>query len=266
MQALASRRWSREARHHPGQLAWSMAYGEPEALDLGPVLVLDEAWAWLESPEWLEACGTEQEAVRAVVAAAIDATDGDVTTSTLETEAVVVSALADAGFTEVEAPWFTHHHLDLADVPPVVLPPGYTVRAVLPDEHEQRAAVHRDAWSATSKVTGVAYRRLMATPPYRPGLDHVVLRVVGRGDGRRARRTGRLRPRAPGARPGGRRLGLRPHCRPRPRCDRGTGLPARRRRLSRTGPALPRDRVRGGSTDPHVPPLGPRVKDGSWSS
>ncbi len=29
MQELASRLWSRAARHHPGQLAWSAAYGEP---------------------------------------------------------------------------------------------------------------------------------------------------------------------------------------------------------------------------------------------
>jgi len=50
---------------------------------------------------------------------------------------------------------------------------------VLPGEHEERAAAHRAAWSATSKVTGVAYRRLMATPPYRPELDHVVVTDEG---------------------------------------------------------------------------------------
>ncbi len=64
-----------------------------------------------------------------------------------------MSALVDAGFHEVEAPWFTHHHLELADLPAVVLPEGYTVRPVRPGEHDQRAAVHRAAWSATSKVT-----------------------------------------------------------------------------------------------------------------
>jgi GNAT superfamily N-acetyltransferase len=175
MQSLASRLWSRTARHHPGQLAWSAAYGEPAALDLGPVFMTEDAWAWLESPGWLEVCGVEPVAVRAVVAAALATCDGDVTASTLETEDIVVSALADAGFAEVESPWFTHHHLDLDALPPVGLPGGYSVRAVQPDEHEQRAAVHRAAWSATSKVTGGAYRRLMATPPYRPELDHVVV-------------------------------------------------------------------------------------------
>lgn len=174
MQELASRLWTPQARHHPGQLAWSAAYGEPEVLDLGPAYVLADAWAWLESRDWLEVCGTEPAAVEAVVAAALAEADDEVHASTLETEDVVVSALLAAGFTEVELPWFTHHHLDLADLPPVTLPDAYDVRAVQPGEHEARAAVHRAAWSPTSRVTGAAYRRLMATPPYRPELDHVV--------------------------------------------------------------------------------------------
>ena len=130
MQDLASRLWSRKARHHPGQLAWSAAYGEPEALGLGPVFVAGDAWAWLESSDWLEVCGADPVAVRAVVAAALEAGAPEITTSTLETEDVVLSALADAGFAEVEAPWFTHHHLDLDALPPVELPEGDTVRAV----------------------------------------------------------------------------------------------------------------------------------------
>lgn len=180
MQAIASRLWSPTSRHHPGQLAWSAAYGEPEALDLGPVFVLDDAWAWLESADWLEVCGTDRESVRAVIDAALsEGGAGEVSSSTLETEDVVLGVLADVGFVEVESPWFTHHHLDLADLPPVTLPEGYDVRAVRPDEHEQRAAVHRAAWSPTSKVTGGAYQRLMATPPYRPATDHVVIAPDG---------------------------------------------------------------------------------------
>ena len=179
MQALASEVWTTAARHHPGQLAWSAAYGEPEALDLGPVLVVDGAWAWLESPGWLEVCGADPEGVRAVVDAALAECDGEVTTSTLETEDVVLAVLADVGFEEIESPWFTHHFLDLADLPDVVLPEGYAVRAVREGEHEQRSAVHRAAWSPTSKVTAKAYRRLMATPPYRPETDHVVIAPDG---------------------------------------------------------------------------------------
>jgi hypothetical protein len=122
MQALASRTWTPESRHHPGQLAWSAAYGEPDVLDLGPAYVLDDAWAWLESLDWLEVCGTDPAAVDAVVTAALAGAADEVTASTLETEAVVIGVLADHGFTEVESPWFTHHHLDLADLPAVDLP------------------------------------------------------------------------------------------------------------------------------------------------
>ncbi|CUR58577.1 putative GCN5-related N-acetyltransferase [metagenome] len=179
MQALASDLWSHRSRHHPGQLAWSAAYGEPEVLDLGPAFVVEGAWAWLESLDWLEVCGRDPEAIEQVVGAALAAADDEVTTSTLETETEVLTVLAAAGFTEIEAPWFTHHHLDLSDLPPVELPEGYAVRAGRPDEHEQRAAVHRAAWSSTSRVTGTAYRRLMQTPPYRPELDHVVVAPDG---------------------------------------------------------------------------------------
>lgn len=179
MQALASRLWSRRSRHHPGQLAWSAAYGEPEVLDLGPAFLLDDAWAWLESRDWLEVCGTDPTAVDAVVTAALAESDDEVTTSPLESERVVIDVLEDHGFTEVEAPWFTHHHLALSELPPVVLPEGYAVRAVRADEHEQRAAVHRAAWSPTSRVTTAAYERLMRTPPYRPELDHVVIAPGG---------------------------------------------------------------------------------------
>ena len=179
MQALASRFWSPEARHHPGQLAWSAAYGEPEALGLGPAFVLDDAWAWLESADRLEVCGTDRSAVEAVVPAALAESSGEVTASTLETETVAIEVLVDHGFTEVESPWVTHHLLDLAELADVVLPEGYAVRAVRDGEHGQRSQVHRDAWSPTSKVTATAYERLMATPPYRPATDHGVIAPDG---------------------------------------------------------------------------------------
>lgn len=179
MQGLASRLWSPSSRHHPGQLAWSAAYGEPAVLDLGPAFLLDTAWAWLESPDWLEVCGTDPAAVDAVVGAALAEAAGEVTASTLETESVVIAALTEHGFAEVDSPWFTHHHLDLADLPDVSLPEGYAVRAVRPGQAGPRAAVHRAAWSPTSRVTTAAYERLMTVPPYRADLDHVVTTVDG---------------------------------------------------------------------------------------
>ena len=57
---------------------------------------------------------------------------------------------------------------------------GYTLRHVEPGEAAVRAACHRDAWSATSKVSTSAYERLMRTPPYRHDLDWVAVDDTGR--------------------------------------------------------------------------------------
>jgi len=182
MQALASRVWSPEARHHPGQLAWSAAYGLPADLGHGPVASIDgTAWAWAESDDWLELCVDPRtpEQVAPLVEWFLDRASGQVATIALETEGHVLAGLRQCGFEEVDRPWFTHHTLDLAWLPQTSLPEGYSMRAVEPTEHEARAAVHRAAWSATSKVSGDAYERLMGTPPYRSGLDWVVVDSAG---------------------------------------------------------------------------------------
>ncbi len=188
MQVLATRIWTPESRHHPGQLAWSFAYGLPEELGHGPAAVLDRdgevvAWAWAESDDWMELC---------VDPAALDAGDaaigwflerageGVVRTMALDTEEHLIALLDLAGFAvEEDAPWFTHHFLDLAAVPELHVT-GYALRHVEPGEAAARAACHRDAWSATSKVSTGAYERLMRTPPYRHDLDWVAVD----GDGR----------------------------------------------------------------------------------
>ncbi len=178
MQALASRLWSPEARHHPGQLAWSAAYALPEDLDHGPVATIDgTAWAWAETDDWLEICvdPAAPEQVAPLVEWFVDRSSGPVATMVLETEGHVLRGLMEHGFEVVDQPWFTHHTLDLAWLPQTSLPEGYSVRAVEPGEHEARSAVHRAAWSATSKVSAPAYERLMDTPPYRARLDWVVL-------------------------------------------------------------------------------------------
>jgi GNAT superfamily N-acetyltransferase len=191
MQALAVRIWTPEARHHPGQLAWSYAYALPEDLGHGPAAVLtrDEdlvAWAWAESEDWMELC---------VDPAALDAGDAAIAwfleragssavrTMALDTEEHVFAALDRAGFLpEDEMPWFTHHYLDLENLLPVPEVAGYTFRHVDPDEAGPRSACHRAAWSqpgGTSKVTAAAYERLMRTPPYRHDLDWVAVDEAG---------------------------------------------------------------------------------------
>ena len=180
MQALASRTWSPAARHHPGQLAWSAGYGED--LAHGPVLLEEHAWAWAESDDWLEICVDPEHADRApaLIAWFLDrAPEGPVTTMVLETEEHLLGPLRDAGFEGTDFPWFTHHTLDLATMPRVPEVEGYTFRHVRPDEHAERAAVHRAAWSPTSKVTTGAYDHLATLAPYRHETDWVALDAEG---------------------------------------------------------------------------------------
>jgi GNAT superfamily N-acetyltransferase len=168
---------------HPGQVTWSARYALPDDLDHGPVGVfrVDRApvgWAWPESPGWVEWCvdpaydGVAEQAVSWFLGATSSPT---VRTSTLDTEPHLAAALVAAGFVEDPELWFSQHTLDLAGLAAVPDVPGYSFRAVGPDEYDARAACHRASWSATSKVSAEAYRRLMATPPYRPALDWVAV-------------------------------------------------------------------------------------------
>ena len=221
MQALASRLWTPEARHHPGQLAWSYAYGPPEVLHHGPAVVFgrdDEvvAWAWAESDDWMELCvdPTALDAGDAAIGWFLDRAGGSaVRTMVLDTEEHVIALLDRAGFLVEDGPWFTHHHLDLADLEDLEVG-GYTFRHVELDEAAHRAACHRDAWSATSAVSTGAYERLMrdAALPPRPRLGRprrfgadgrLGVRVAGPGNRRGPGRAGRLPARAPRPRPRG---------------------------------------------------------------
>ena len=183
MHAVASR-LTPVSWQHPGQVTWSARYALPDDLEHGPVCVwgaesVPAGWAWLESPGWMEWCvdpsyeGVAEEAVAWFLETATAET---VRTSTLDTEPHLAAALKAAGFVEEHGPWFSQHTLDLSTLPPVPDVPGYTVRAVRDDEWDARAECHRRSWSATSsKVSGAAYRRLMATPPYRTALDQVAV-------------------------------------------------------------------------------------------
>lgn len=187
MWAVASRLTPRSWQH-PGQVAWSARYALPDDLDHGPVCVwrvdgLAVGWAWLEAPGWLEWCVDPSYDVVAGQAVAwfLEATDTATTvrSMTLDTEPHLAAALQGAGFVEEDGPWFSQHTLDLPSLPPVPEVPGYAFRAVRPDEWEARASCHRQSWADTSKVSGAAYRRLMATSPYRGVLDWVAVTTDG---------------------------------------------------------------------------------------
>ncbi len=124
MQALASRIWTPSSRHHPGQLAWSARYALPEDLGHGPVALFHSGphlvgWAWAEADDWLELCAdpAHPEVVGDAAAWFLGRGAGEtVRTMALETEQHVLDGLAAAGFEVEDQPWFTHHHLDLAEL------------------------------------------------------------------------------------------------------------------------------------------------------
>jgi ribosomal protein S18 acetylase RimI-like enzyme len=192
MQALASRLWSPTSRFHPGQLAWSRYHRpvDPDALDEGEAIALwtDGAevvgFGWAEAPDWLE---LQVDPARPDVAAEV--LDWFEEVSDAETQSALVMegdaaehALAAAGFApQPDEPFFTHHCLDLVDLPPVPTIPGYRLRHVEQHEAAARAAVHAASWSdvGPSKVDERAYEHVMAAWPYRLDLDWVAVDANG---------------------------------------------------------------------------------------
>ena len=190
MQDLASRTWTRASRHHPGQLAWSARCAEGTSAQVrsweedGAVV----GWAWAEEPDQLELCvdpghryvtDVAREAVSWFIA---QAPTGQMRTTVLASEHHLLTVLEEAGFEPEKAPWFTHHHLDLAQLPRVPEVGGYRLRAVQAGEAAPRAACHRGAWTlpgGTSRVTTAAYDALMETAPYRLDLDWVAIAPDG---------------------------------------------------------------------------------------
>ena len=103
---------------------------------------------------------------------------GDTTLATicLESDLERIAALESHGFEQTER-HNVRYRRDLAGpvvVPP--LPPGYTVRHATDADVEERAELHRDAWSVWGNSTFSAgrYRRLRAAPVYDEQLDIVV--------------------------------------------------------------------------------------------
>lgn len=192
MQDLASRLWSPTSRFHPGQLAWSRYYRpvDPAALDDGEaVAVWTEAgetlgFGWAEAPDWLE---LQVDPARPDVAEEViewfeEVSDAETQSALVMEGDVAEQALGAAGFApQPDEPFFTHHALDLVDLPPVPSVPGYRLRHVEPHEARERAAVHAASWSdvGPSKVDEQAYRQVMGAWPYRPDLDWVAVDANG---------------------------------------------------------------------------------------
>ena len=188
MQGLASRLWTPTSRFHPGQLAWSRYYRpvDPMGLDDDEAIALWTdggevvGFGWAEAPDWLE---LQVDPARPDVAAEVvdwfeEVSDAETQSALVMEGDVAEQALTAAGFEpHADEPFFTHHELDLADLPPVPDVPGYTFRHIEPHEARSRAAVHAASWSdvGPSKVDERAYEQLMGAWPYRHDLDWVAV-------------------------------------------------------------------------------------------
>jgi ribosomal protein S18 acetylase RimI-like enzyme len=180
MRELATRLWSWSSRWHPGELAWFWCeHGGPDTAgrlarwEHGGRVV---AWAWARGGR----LDLQVDPAHLALTEPILGWFGGRTVTVLDAETGLIGALAAHGYERrADGPFFVHLRRSLADLPePAPLPHGYTLRPVSgPADAAARAAVHRAAFTAT--LSTAAYRGLMRTPPYRPGLDQLVLAPDG---------------------------------------------------------------------------------------
>jgi ribosomal protein S18 acetylase RimI-like enzyme len=192
--ALASRRWRASGYWHPGGLTWGLATGDAVALQAWYADDRPVAWAMLDgsghvSAQCDPAADPDGELSAAVIGWATSGRPGLLAATVDAGETGLRSALARTGLAEpAGAPYFLDLRRSLDDLPPVVLPTGYTVRPTRADEAAARAFVHREAWSLlpvgeglpiTSSFDESAYRVVAASPGYCLDLDLVVVAPDG---------------------------------------------------------------------------------------
>jgi hypothetical protein len=210
MQLAVQRDWTAASHWHIGDLAWQ----SPSLADRRLALWLSDGmgalaaarpslhgargtdhghtgdgvvgWARMSADGDLEMQATDPGLVRAILAWA----GSPASVTVMETDTAQIGVLTAEGYRAVDGPFFRHCLRDLSSLPAPRLPEGYRVRAVRPDEVEQRAAVHRAAWrprrvgelqvppvdlgDGESPMTADRYRSIMDTWPYRHDLDQVV--------------------------------------------------------------------------------------------
>jgi len=192
MQRAVQRTWTPDSHWHIGDLAWQSLSLPGREVALWPGTSGEsEAWAWLASPGRLELLTTPGR-VDDVLSWFDETTgDGERTVTAMDTDEVLVAALLEYGYREVDEPFFRHclRQLD-HQLPAPRLPSGYRVRAIRPGEMAERAAVHRAAWrpkwlghlqvppvdlgDGESGMTTERYELIAATWPYQRDLDQVV--------------------------------------------------------------------------------------------
>lgn len=187
MQNLARRIWSKSSSVHVGDLAWQRFQHVGREAEWPTALWEADgevvAWGWTSLPAELallvdpalpglasEVLGWFEDTTSAA----------ELSVTVLDAEKHVVAALERHGYALQEnSVYQSYLSRLLVDLPEPVVPSGFTVRPVGPDDLKQRVAVHRAVWHP-SRVTGPSYRNVMAAWPYRARLDWVAEAPDGR--------------------------------------------------------------------------------------
>lgn len=180
MQRLTERLWSRRSNWHVGDLAWQRfehVGREPEwQFELWHRDGEVAAWAW-------EQRGTDL--FLQVDPACADLADEVLKrfpgrkVMVLDAEDHLIAALERHGYSAQDGQYQVFMSHDLAGLPEVELPAGFTVRSITEADLAQRVEIHQRVWHP-SRVTEESYRNVMAAWPYRTDLDWVVEAPDGR--------------------------------------------------------------------------------------
>ncbi|MEV6446199.1 GNAT family N-acetyltransferase [Amycolatopsis sp. NPDC051716] len=187
MQSVAQRNWSKASSLHVGDLAWQRFQHAGREAEWPTVLWEADgevvAWGWISLPGELALLvdPARPELALEVLGWFEDtASAAELAVTVLDAEKHVVAALERRGYALQESSVHQSYMSRLlVDLPEPVVPAGFTLRPVVPDDLARRVAVHRAVWHP-SRVTEPSYRSVMAAWPYRAELDWVVEAPDGR--------------------------------------------------------------------------------------
>ncbi|MDO8410768.1 MAG: GNAT family N-acetyltransferase [Phenylobacterium sp.] len=186
---------------HPGDVAWELReqYSSRQPIRLWEQDGVVEAVAWSVGPGqfWLETTpageGWLPDIIGWAESAALRRQTGvkapTVSVRVFEGDRLRIAGLSRLGFKPV-GPESVHFEFDLTGpLPEVPVPPGLALRDGVGIDPEQRAASHRDAWSALDHIgienarstfSAAAYESLRTSPVYRCELDLIAVASDGR--------------------------------------------------------------------------------------
>jgi ribosomal protein S18 acetylase RimI-like enzyme len=186
MQELVSELWRLEGpavENHVGDVAWQR-FQHTGREDEWRIRVWEEvgepvAWAWVKRPATLNHEIHPRHRTGALHDELLDwfeseADGAELRASSLSTDAERLAHLRHRGYElDPRGPEFVYHALELAGAAEPVVPEGYRLRTVEPDDLERRVEIHRLVW-APSRVTVESFAAVQAAWPYRADLDCVV--------------------------------------------------------------------------------------------